>query len=85
MVYAIKYQGRYIRFGSYSEATLVDHPENATLYVRPADIKYRLEPGKRYYLTHPVRRPRKRIEAEDLEAVEIHFTFTESPTSVSKG
>jgi len=85
MAFAIKYNDKYLRFGSYSLATPVDLPENATLYSKLAHVKHRLMKDKHYYLTHPIKRPRQRVETADLKVVEIQFTFTESPVDVSKG
>jgi hypothetical protein len=41
MNYCFKYKNRYVKFGSYAVARLVDRPEKATLYDGMKDVERR--------------------------------------------
>lgn len=72
MSYVIKYKGKYARFGSYSKMTLVDRPENATVYARLKDAERRLA-GRNLYCNN------KPIANTDCGIYEVTFSFTECP------
>ena len=67
MVYAIKYDGKYLRFGSYSSATPVDKPENASLFSEKAFNRAK----QRSETTHWIKR--KPIPASEFQLVELEF------------
>ena len=79
MVYALKYRGKYAKFGSYSQMRLCDQPENASLCSRLSDAEYlkvgHLDRGTNLYLG------RERIDPAELEVVELHITYTEKPVT----
>jgi hypothetical protein len=69
-MYVIKYQNQYLRYGSYSAATPVERPEQATLYSRVQDAKRRLNENWLYI-------NRERINMAELSIWKVTFTYTE--------
>ncbi len=70
MVYVVKYKDKYLRFGSYGSAHLVDNPENASLYSRLKDAQRRV--------TDYVYIKRKELQPNELTLWTIEFTFNET-------
>lgn len=48
--YVVVFEGKYLRFGSYSKATTVDNPLKATLYSRLKDAKRRTLGTETYWI-----------------------------------
>ena len=71
-MYVIKIGNGYLRFGSYSTATIVDKPEKATLYSRIGDANKRKNDR-----TQGTYIGRTRVSTAQLDIVEVTFTSTE--------
>ena len=72
MSYVIKCRGKYARFGSYRTMTLVDKPENATIYSRLKDVEKRYKDDVFYLKKGSVS-----CVLDKIEIYEIIFTHTE--------
>jgi len=68
-MYVIKFGNGYLRFGSYSTASIVDKPEKATLYSRVGDANARK--SRDTYIGRTI------VLRTQLEVFEVTFISTE--------
>jgi hypothetical protein len=69
MNYVLKYKGKYLKFGSYSKAVLVDRPEKASIWSRLSDAEYRIRYGGWI--------DRKHIPGNQFQLYSVEFTWKE--------
>jgi len=70
MVYAIKYEDKYLRISQFHVAKLMDHPETATLYLGPQLKTAKRHKDQTYWIDG------KPVDG-NFQIVELEFSFTE--------